>query len=110
MAVLLVLVAIATALLTVPIIKAFKNYRKARTIGLPIVFSPFNVMSPILALLGPRFGPPLMRLPFGLGNFIYYTGFAFYWDDRYRMHEKYGLPTFSNSSWLVRSTCFQLIS
>ncbi|CZR54671.1 related to cytochrome P450 3A7 [Phialocephala subalpina] len=90
MAVLTIISSIVIALLVLPIIKTLKNYQKARKIGLPIVFSPFETLSPIWALLAPRLGPLLLRLPFGLGNFVHYSGFAFYWDDRYRMHERYG--------------------
>ncbi|KAE8449165.1 hypothetical protein EG329_008549 [Mollisiaceae sp. DMI_Dod_QoI] len=90
MAVLLIVFSIAIALLALPAIRTFKNYEKARTIGLPIVFSPFDTMSPFWALFGPRLAPLFKRLPFGLGNVVRHSGFAFYWDDRYRMHEQYG--------------------
>ncbi|KUJ12892.1 cytochrome P450, family 5, subfamily A [Mollisia scopiformis] len=85
-----VLFSVLIALISSPALRTYKNYQKARTIGLPIVFSPFTTLSPIWALFGPRLGPICMRLPFGLGDFVRHSGFSFFWHDRYRMHEQYG--------------------
>lgn len=90
MAILLIVFTIALVLLVSPAIKTYRNYEKARAIGLPIVFAPFKSASPIWTLLGSRLGPIFMNLPYGLGNFVRHTGFSFFWHDRYRMHDQYG--------------------
>jgi cytochrome P450 len=90
MAFLLIVFTIILLLCVSPAIQTFKNYNKARTIGLPIVFSPFAALNPLWALLGPLLGPICMKFPFGLGNFVRHSGFSFFWHDRFRMHEQYG--------------------
>lgn len=90
MAILLVLLSLSSATLLWHLLCLFSNYRQARSIGLPIVITPINVMNPIWALSQNRLAPILSHLPFGLGNFVDYSTFGWAFKDKFAMHARLG--------------------
>ncbi len=70
----------------------FENYQKARQIGLPIIFSPFNVLNPIWALFHKQLIPIIRRIPWAK-NSVNYTYVGWPYDDKYAIHERLG-PAF----------------
>lgn len=66
------------------------NYRKARGIGLPIVFSPVDTFSPLWAITRPFASPVLKRLPFKIGEFARYSYVGWPWEHKYAMHARLG--------------------
>lgn len=98
--ILVLLTGVFAALLlpTFKLLGLIKNYRKARKIGdLPIVLTPVSLLGPIWAFLwtfaGGIIQPILLRLPFGLGNWVKYSGHTWFWDHGHELHKKYG-PAF----------------
>jgi cytochrome P450 len=74
-----------------------KNYWKARKIGLPIVITPVSLLGPVWALIwalaGGLIEPMLLSLPFGMGNWVTYSGHTWFFNHGYDLHKKYG-PAF----------------
>jgi cytochrome P450 len=87
----LLISSVTLALLSWPCIKLAKNYIKARKIGLPILITPISFFNFLWLLGNHRLAPLLKALPFGLGNFVDYSGLSWYFADRYRNHARLGL-------------------
>jgi hypothetical protein len=68
----------------------FRNYRAARTIGLPIIFLPISLTNLLWMMLVRHVMPLLESLPFGSGYFtrFCYTGWEF--KDKSRAHVELG--------------------
>ncbi|KAF2122171.1 cytochrome P450 monooxygenase-like protein [Lophiotrema nucula] len=68
----------------------FRNYRAARTIGLPIIILPISLTNLLWMMLVRHVMPLLERLPFGSGYFtrFCYTGWEF--KDKSRAHVEFG--------------------
>jgi cytochrome P450 len=72
------------------------NYNKARKLNLPILITPIKAKSRPHSMLGNFSGKTsalLRSLPFGIFNFLNYTGFEFFWVNGHNLHSKYG-PAF----------------
>lgn len=66
------------------------NFMKARAIGMPILVSPVDPMSP-LWLLTQRFVLPVAkRLPLGLGSWTNYSDYGFGYKLKFRLHSRLG--------------------
>jgi Cytochrome P450 len=90
MTVLKVILTIAVALISWPILNLLKNYIKSRTIDLPIIINPIGIFNPIWILTHKPLLPLIKSLPFGLGDWIVYSGFVSVFKNRYSLHEKHG--------------------
>jgi hypothetical protein len=90
MAVLKIIASIAIALVSWPILNLFRNYLDARKVGLPIIVNPIDVMNPVWLLTQKRLMPIVKSLPFGLGDWVVYSGFGSVFSNRYRLHAKHG--------------------
>jgi cytochrome P450 len=80
------------------IINLLKNYHTARKIGdLPILITPVSLLSPVWALVwavaGGLLQPILLKLPFGLGDWVRYSGHTWFYAHGHDLHQKYG-PVF----------------
>lgn len=74
-----------------------QNYRAARKIGFPIVFTPFDVTAPIWYLLRHPISSLALKLPFGWGDWGYRMHGSWTYRARYAMHARYG-PAFTEVS------------
>lgn len=90
MAILKILFSIAIALILWPILNLLKYYIEARSIGLPIIINPISLLNPIWILTHKRLLPRIKSLPFGLGDWILYSGFTSVFSNRYKLHAKHG--------------------
>jgi hypothetical protein len=90
MAVLKIILTLAVALISWPILNLLKHYIEARSLGLPIAISPIAFTNPILIIYQKSLVPFFKSLPFGLGDWIVYSGFVCLFANRYRLHEKHG--------------------
>jgi cytochrome P450 len=68
----------------------FRNYQRARRMGLPILISPTDPFNPVWVLLRPYLNPLFARLPFGLGSFTEYNYHGFSWRNQGALHRRYG--------------------
>jgi hypothetical protein len=93
MVVIKIIASIAIALISWPILNLLRNYFKARKIGLPIVLNPIDIINPVWIITQKRLIPLFKALPFGLGNWVVYSGFGSMFSNRYRLHAKHG-PAF----------------
>ncbi|KIY02714.1 uncharacterized protein Z520_01179 [Fonsecaea multimorphosa CBS 102226] len=66
------------------------NYLIARKIGLPIILTPIDSLNPVWVLARPVLDPLIRQLPFGLGDFAGYSYLGWGWEQRYRLHRRYG--------------------
>jgi hypothetical protein len=89
----LVIATVATALLTWPLANIFRNYMKARKIGLPIVITPVVSLNPFWMLVTPLIAPLTSRLPGFLGEFMNYGRFTWYFQTKARILRRLG-PAF----------------
>lgn len=80
-----------------PLRKLYRNYITARKIGLPVIITPISPRNLwynlFLGGYDGTFTSIVKRLPFGLSNFINYSGFLFYFKRGLWLREKYG-PAF----------------
>lgn len=94
MAWLTILLLIALLLVAVTIINTgaslFKNYRAARTIGVPIRIIPISPLNPFWVLVDRRVLSFSRRLPFGDNSFTRYNWRGWEVEDRYRSHTEMG--------------------
>ncbi|KAE9378960.1 cytochrome P450 [Stipitochalara longipes BDJ] len=90
MAALSIVLSIAIALILWPVLNLLKNYSKARSVGLPIIINPIDVLNPIWILIHRPILPFFKSLPFGLGDWIVYSGFVSVFANRYHLHAKHG--------------------
>lgn len=81
---------LALAYLTWTLISLVKNYRAARKIGLPILISPVNPVSPLWLSTKGFLQPILMRLPFGLGEWSSRTHPGWAFPEGFKTHARYG--------------------
>ena len=73
----------------------YRNYRIAKTIGLPIRICPFNAIDPDWVLIY-RSTPIISlvrKLPFGLSEWVRYSYVGWMFDDKYAIHREVG-PAF----------------
>ena len=73
-------------------ISLFRNYQKARQIGLPLIISPVNPLNPVW-ILAFRFSPIislLKSLPGGIGKFARCVYIGWQFEDKYALHEELG--------------------
>ena len=68
----------------------YLNYRRALTIGLPIVITPVDPLNPLWIFARPYLVDFLSHLPFGLGEFAGYSYLGWAWKDQYAMQARYG--------------------
>lgn len=68
----------------------YVNYKDAKKMGIPIVYSPISVWNPIWLILAPVLAPMIRKLPFGLGDWVHYTTSMWLWDDQDEMHSRLG--------------------
>lgn len=84
-----IITSIATALLVWPLIALTQNYLRVRSLGLPIVFSPFRRLNPFWVITQPYIAPLLTRLsniggPFSIfQNFVDYSTNSCFFLSRY---------------------------
>ena len=90
MAVLKIILTLAIALISWPILNLLKHYIEARSVGLPIAISPIGFTNPIFIIFQKSLIPFFKSLPFGLGDWIVYSGFGIIFANRYRLHAKHG--------------------
>jgi hypothetical protein len=90
MAVLMIVLTLAIALISWPILNILKHYIEARSIGLPIIINPINLLNPIWMVTQKPLKRFFKSLPFGLGDWIVYSGFGSVFSNRYRLHAKHG--------------------
>lgn len=90
MAVLKIILTLAIALISWPILNLLKHYIEARSVGLPIAISPIGFTNPILIIFQKSLIPFFKSLPFGLGDWNVYSGFGSIFANRYRLHAKHG--------------------
>jgi cytochrome P450 len=94
-----IIASIMVALLLYPLLTLTQNYLRVRTLGLPIVFSPFGRLNPFGVITQPYIAPFLTRLstisdPFSIfQNFVDYSTNSCFFLSRYTLHECYG-PAF----------------
>ena len=93
MALTLVVTTVAISLLALYFFKFFQSYNKARQIGLPLIFTPFDPWGLFWMFGGSFLGPILVQLPFGLGEFVNYIKSDWYYLNRNLLHQKLG-PAF----------------
>ncbi|TVY90659.1 Cytochrome P450 [Lachnellula willkommii] len=93
MAFFLVVATIAISLLAWYSFNFLQSYNKARQIGLPLLFSPFDPWGLFWMLGGGFLGPLLLRLPFGLGEFVNHIKSDWCYLNRNALHQKLG-PAF----------------
>ncbi|KAF2845718.1 cytochrome P450 [Plenodomus tracheiphilus IPT5] len=71
-----------------------RNLSIARTIGVPVVWSPISPFNPFWILFNKSLSPLLQRLPFGLGEWTKHNSLDWTWIDRAHrnseMHQRYG--------------------
>jgi hypothetical protein len=83
----------------------FRNYIKARAIGLPIRVLPISHLNPLWFMIDRRIVSLVKRLPFGLGSntFTRYNWRSWEIEDRYSSHREMG-PAFvmvtADRNWL----------
>ncbi|KAF6838013.1 MFS multidrug transporter [Colletotrichum musicola] len=79
----------------------FRNIQSARTIGIPVVWSPVSPFNPLWIVLNKRLSPLIRRLPFGIGKWTRYNSLDWTWVDRAHgacyVHETYG-DTFAHAT------------
>lgn len=69
----------------------FKNYSKARAIGLPILVVPVSYSNPLWLVIGRHVAPWFKYLPFGLGNTVSRIGFSGWeWSQKHNIFQEYG--------------------
>lgn len=90
MAVLVILAGILIAIITRDIVNLTIYYKKARTIGFPVIVTPVEPFQPLWALVLPLLAPILRRLPYGLGEFVDYGSFNWYFQTKNRIHRDLG--------------------
>jgi cytochrome P450 len=83
-----------------PLIKLRQNYLQVRSLGFPVVFSPFGRRNPFWTLTQRYFEPIFIRFaaiggPFRIFNFIHYSANTCFFLSRYFLHKRYG-PVFFN--------------
>ena len=90
MAVLKIILTLVIAVVSWPILNLLKHYIEARSVGLPIAISPIGYTNLIVILYQKSLAPFIKSLPFGLGDWIVYSGFGSIFANRHRLHEKHG--------------------
>ena len=90
MVVLSIVLSIVIALVSWPALNLLRNYFKVRSIGLPIIINPIRILDPIWMLTHKRLLPLIKSLPFGLGEWIVYSGFVSVFTNRSKLHQKNG--------------------
>jgi cytochrome P450 len=92
----LLVAACVASLIVWPYRTLLYNYNKARKFKLPILITPIQAASFPHSMLG-NFGGKtnafLRSFPFGIFNFLDYTGFEWFWANGRRLHSIYG-PAF----------------
>ena len=66
------------------------NYRRVVKLGLPIVPSPINPLSPFWMILQKHIGPICQALPFGLGSTIGYNRTGWEYAQQLKLHLELG--------------------
>jgi hypothetical protein len=90
MAVLKIILSIAIALISWPILNLLKHYIKARSVGLPIIINPIDLLNPIWILTHKPLLPLFKSLPFGLVDWMVCSGFVSVFTNRHKLHNKHG--------------------
>ena len=72
------------------LVSLLNNIRRAKSIQIPIVVSPFGSHSPIWVVFQDALIPVFEKLPLRLGGFTRYSrrGWGFF--DKYKMHQQHG--------------------
>jgi cytochrome P450 len=73
-----------------PILSLLKNYRRARKVGLPILVTPIPFGNPLWQLSESYIAPLFKLFPSNITSFMEYSTRGWYFDDKYRLHSKYG--------------------
>jgi hypothetical protein len=68
-----IILSLAIALISWPILNLLKHYIKGRSVGLPIIIKPIDLLNPIWILTHKPLVPLFESLPFGLGDSLVYT-------------------------------------
>jgi len=71
-----IIISIAIALISWPILNLLKNYIKERSVGLSIIINPIDLLNPIWILTHKPLLPLFELLPFDLGDSIVSSGFV----------------------------------
>ncbi|KAL3299351.1 major facilitator superfamily transporter [Colletotrichum asianum] len=78
-----------------------RNIRIARTIGIPVVWSPISPFNPFWIIFNKRLSPIIQRLPLSLGSWTQHDALDWTWVDRAhgdsQVHEKLG-DTFAHAT------------
>ncbi|KAF5498055.1 Cytochrome P450 86A2 [Colletotrichum siamense] len=78
-----------------------RNIRIAKTIGIPVVWSPISPFNPFWIIFNKRLSPIIQRLPLSLGNWTQHNALDWTWVDRVhrdsQVHEKLG-DTFAHAT------------
>jgi cytochrome P450 len=90
MAITLLILSIIAAWFSWQLVKLLRNYIIVRTLGLPILFTPFGLVNPVWKIGESYLAPLLRRLPFGLANFVEYSSVSCLFTDRYMRHAQLG--------------------
>lgn len=82
---------VTVTLLLLNIIGTLLNYRKARKIGLPTLFTPIDAGNVFWIIFSPWLEPVLRKLlPFGLSNFVEYNSRDWNFANMHSLHAKVG--------------------
>ncbi|KAE9365155.1 cytochrome P450 [Stipitochalara longipes BDJ] len=81
-----------------PLVLLTQNYLRIRSLGLPVVFSPFGRRNLFWTIAQQYLAPIFIKLsaiggPFSIFNFIHYSANSCFFDSRYFLHKRYG-PVF----------------
>ncbi|KAK7442934.1 cytochrome P450 [Colletotrichum acutatum] len=78
-----------------------RNITVAKTIGIPVVWSPISPFNPFWIIFNKRVAPIFQRLPLGLGDWTMYNALDWTWVDRThgnsQVHDKHG-STFAHAT------------
>ncbi|KAF4810010.1 Cytochrome P450 86A4 [Colletotrichum siamense] len=78
-----------------------RNIRIAKTIGIPVVWSPISPFNPFWIIFNKRLSPIIQRLPLSLGSWTQHDALDWTWVDRAhgdsQVHEKFG-DTFAHAT------------
>lgn len=67
-----------------------RNYRRVAKLGLPIVCSLINPLSPLWMISQKAIGPICRALPFGLGSFLGYNRTGWEYHEQLKLHAELG--------------------
>lgn len=90
MAVLKIVLSFAIALILWPVLNLLKFYIEARTVGAPVIINPIGLLNPIWIITHKTFLPWIKNWPFGLGDWVLYSGTTSIFTNRYKLHERHG--------------------